>query len=108
MIRNPQVEGVAVDEGQHQRATEVSDLVSDLPVLRSAATDFASRLGWLPGVRGSNTFSRRCRKLQNTFQPLFAGADAAGKLNPESDDLRWFLDNDQLIYKELRSIAAEL
>jgi cyclic beta-1,2-glucan synthetase len=108
MIRNPQVEGVALEEGQHQQVTEVSDLVSDLPELRSAATDLASRLGWLPGIRTSNTFSRRCRKLKNTFQPLFAGADAAGKLNPESDDLRWFLDNDQLIYKELRSISAEV
>src|SRR6202050_1029666 len=108
MIRNPQVEGAAVEEGQNQQATEVSDLVSDLPVLRSAAIDLASRLGWLPGVRTSDTFSRRCRKLKNTFQPLFAGADAAAKLNPESDDLRWFCDNDQLIYKELRNIAVEL
>jgi len=108
MIRNPQVEGVALEEGQHQQVTEVSDLVSDLPVLRSAAIDLASRLGWLPGVRTSDTFSRRCRKLKNTFQPLFAGADAAAKLNPESDDLRWFCDNDQLIYKELRNIAVEL
>src|SRR5208282_409086 len=85
-----------------------SDLGSDLAALRSAATEFASRLGWLPDVRASKTFSRRCRKLKNTFQPLFASADAAGRLNPGSDDLRWFCDNDQLINKELRSIAAEL
>ena len=34
--------------------------------------------------------------------------EAAARLNPESEDLRWFLDNDQLIYAELRNVAAEL
>jgi cyclic beta-1,2-glucan synthetase len=97
------------DEGAgHQAVGELSYLDSDLPALRSAAAEFASRLGWVPDVRASNTFSRRCRKLKKTFQPLFASADAAARLNPGSDDLRWFCDNDQLIYKELRSIAAEL
>jgi cyclic beta-1,2-glucan glucanotransferase len=105
MVRNAEI---AEERTRHQPAGELSDLASDLPALRSAATEFASRLGWLPDVRTSQTFSRRCRKLKNTFQPLFLSADAAGRLNPSSDDLRWFCDNDQLIYKELRSIASEL
>ena len=108
MVRNPQVEGIAEEEGQHQPAAEFPDLASDLAALRSAATEFASRLGWLPGVRTSKTFSVRCRKLKSAFRPLFASVEAAGRLNPESDDLRWFRDNDQLIYSELKSVAVEL
>jgi len=108
MVRNPQAEGIAVEEGQHPLAGELSDVLSDLPALRSAATDLASRLGWLPGVRTSKTFSTRCRKLKRTIQPLFASVEAAGRLNPESDDLRWFRDNDQLIYAELKNVGVEL
>ena len=104
MVRNPQSESIAEEECQHDPAGEPVDL----PNLHGAAREFASRLGWLPGVRASNTFSRRCRKLKTVFQPLFAGVEAARRLNPESDDLRWFCDNDQLIYAELRSVAAEL
>ncbi len=108
MIRYTHAESIAEEEGQHERDGEFSDLAFDLPVLRSAAAEFASRLGWLPGVRTSKTFSVRSRKLKTAFQPLFASVEAAGRLNPESDDLRWFLDNDQLIYSELKSVALEL
>jgi len=104
MIRNSQAESIADEEYQHDPAGEPVDLHD----LHGAGTEFATRLGWLPGVRASNTFSQRCRKLKTAFQPLFAGAEAARRLNPESDDLRWFCDNDQLIYAELRSVAAEL
>jgi cyclic beta-1,2-glucan synthetase len=104
MFRNPQDGSIAEAESQHEPAGEASDL----PGLRAAAKEFASRLGWLPGVRTSKTFSRRCRKLKTAFQPLFAKVEAARRLNPESDDLRWFSDNDQLIYGELRSVAGEL
>ncbi len=112
MVRNPQAEDVGVEEGQLAPAGELSalasDFASDRAALRSAATELASRLGWLPGVRTSKTFSSRCRKLKKAFQPLFASAEATGRLNPESDDLHWFLDNDQLIYGELRNVAEEL
>ena len=111
MVRDPQAEDIAVEESQHQQAALAdlsSDLASDLSGLRSAAAELASRLAWLPGVRTSKTFSSRCRKLKRAFQPLFAGAEAAGRLNRESEDLRWFLDNDQLIYGELRNLSAEL
>jgi len=104
MVRNPQAGSIAEAEYQHELAGERADL----PDLRSAATEFASRLGWLPGVRTSTTFSRRYRKLKTAFQPLFAGVEAARRLNPDSDDIRWFSDNDQLIFAELRSVAAEL
>ncbi len=115
MVRDPQADNIAVEEGQHQQA-DVSepasdlapDLTPDLAGLRSAATELASRLAWLPGVRTSKTFSSRCRKLKKTFQPLFANVEAAARLNPESEDLRWFLDNDQLIYAQVRNLAAEL
>jgi cyclic beta-1,2-glucan synthetase len=103
MVRYPDAESIAEEDCQLQPASEPADLNE----LRSAATELASRLGWLPGVRTSHTFSRRCRKLKTAFQPLFAGVHAAAKLNP-SDDLRWFRDNDQLIFAELRSVAAEL
>ncbi len=112
MIRYTHAESAAEEEGQHEVDAEFSDIASDLAsdptALRSAATEFASRLGWLPGVRTSKTFSVRCRKLKAAFEPLFASAEAAGRLNPESDDLRWFRDNDQLIYSELKSVALEL
>ena len=103
MVRYPDAESIAEEDCQLQPASEPADLNE----LRSAATELASRLGWLPGVRTSHTFSRRCRKLKTAFQPLFAGVHVAAKLNP-SDDLRWFRDNDQLIFAELRSVAAEL
>ena len=108
MIPYTHAESAAEEESQHERAGEFSDLACNLPALRIAATEFASRLGWLPGVRTSKTFSIRCRKLKSAFQTLFASVEAVGKLNPESDDLRWFLDNDQLIYSELKSVALEL
>ncbi|MFZ0953773.1 MAG: glucoamylase family protein [Candidatus Sulfotelmatobacter sp.] len=112
MVRDPQAEDIAVQEAQHMLAGEpshpASDFACDLSALRSAATDLASRLGWLPGIRSSKTFSSRSRKLKRAFQPLFASADSAGRLNPQSDDLRWFLDNDQLIYGELRNVSDEL
>jgi cyclic beta-1,2-glucan synthetase len=108
VIRHTYTESTPEEEGQQERAGEFSDLACDLTSLRGAATEFASRLGWLPGVRTSKTFSVRCRKLKSAFQPLFVSAEAAGRLNPESDDLRWFLDNDQLIYSELKSVAIEL
>ena len=95
MVRNSQAEGIAIEEGQHPPAGELFDLASDPAALRSAATELASRLGWLPGVRTSKTFSVRCRKLKRTFRTLFASVEAAGRLNPESDDLRWFRDNDR-------------
>jgi cyclic beta-1,2-glucan synthetase len=108
LIRYTYAESTAEEEGQHQPAAVLSDLASDLPALRSAATEFGSRLGWLPGIRTSRTFSGRCRKLKSAFQSLFASVEAAGRLNPESDDLRWFRDNDQMIYAELKSVAVEL
>jgi cyclic beta-1,2-glucan synthetase len=105
MIRYPHAESIAEEEYQHDDAAgEISDLAS----LRRAATEFASRLGWLPGVHSSRTFSARSRKLKTAFQPLFASVEAAARLNPESDDLRWFRDNDQLIHSELRNVAVEL
>jgi len=104
MIRNPQVECIAEEESQQEPAGELSDLHA----LRSAATEFASRLGWLPGTPSSGTFSARCRRLRIAFRPLFAAVDAALTLTPASDDLRWFRDNDQLIYGELRNVVAEL
>src|SRR5580693_7935680 len=112
MLRNSQAEDITVEEVLRPAAEELSDPASDFPsdlaALRSAATELASRLGWLPGVRTSTSFSSRCRKLKKAFQPLFAGAEAAGGLNHESEDLRWFRDNDQLIYAQLRNVAAEL
>ena len=99
-----EAESIAEEEGQHEPAGNLSDLHA----LRSSATEFASRLGWLPGIRSSGTFSARCRRLRIAFRPLFASVDAAFTLTPASEDLRWFRDNDQLIYAELRNVAAEL
>jgi cyclic beta-1,2-glucan synthetase len=105
MIRYPHAESIAEEEYRHE---EAAGELSDLDSLRSAATEFASRLGWLPGVRTSETFSKRCRRLKARFKPLFASVDVAARLNPASDDLRWFRDNEQLIYAELRNVAVEL
>src|SRR5580693_9290577 len=111
MVPNPYTESVTEEAGQQMAgdfSDRSSDPASDLLALRNAARKFASGLGWLPGVRSSKTFAGRCRKLKTVFGPLFAGVDAAAQLNPASDDLRWFRDNDQLIYSELRSVGADL
>jgi cyclic beta-1,2-glucan synthetase len=105
MIRYPHAESIAEEEYQHE---EIAGELSDLDPLRSAAAEFSSRLGWLPGVRSSETFSRRSRRLKARFKPLFARVDTAARLDPASDDLRWFRDNEQLIYAQLRNIALEL
>jgi cyclic beta-1,2-glucan synthetase len=103
MVRYPHAECID-EESQHEPPGELSDLQA----LRGAAAEFASRLGWLPGTRTSETFSDRCRRLRIAFKPLFANVDAAVALAPASDDLRWFRDNVQLIYAELRTVASEL
>ncbi|MGA7907570.1 MAG: glycosyl transferase, partial [Candidatus Sulfotelmatobacter sp.] len=104
MVRYPQTEIIAEEESRHVPG----DDFSDLQALRRAATDFGSRLGWLPGTRTSKTFSDRCRRLRSAFRPLLASVDAAFALTPASDDLRWFRDNVQLIYAELRAVETEL
>jgi cyclic beta-1,2-glucan synthetase len=108
MVRYSHLDTIAGDEDQQLPAVDLSDLASDLPALRTAATEFASRLAWLPGTRTSKTFANRCRKLKTAFQPLLASAEAAVRVHPASDDLHWFCDNDQLIYSQLRTVATEL
>lgn len=108
MVRYSQAESIAEEESRHEAAGELSDPPSDLQALRSAAVELASRLGWLPGTRTSETFRTRCRRVRIAFRPLFAGVDGALAITPTSDDLRWFRDNVQLIYSELRTVATEL
>ncbi|MGA8764189.1 MAG: hypothetical protein WB562_15080, partial [Candidatus Sulfotelmatobacter sp.] len=108
MVRYPQAGSIAEEENHLEAAGELSDPSSDLQALRTAAAGLASRLGWLPGTRTSEAFSTRCRRLRIAFKPLFAGVDTALTLAPTSDDLRWFRDNVQLIYAELRTVATEL
>ena len=94
---------VTEEESKRESVAEASDL----DVLRREAREFASRLGWLPGIRTSHTFANRSRKVRITFRPLLAKVDAAFELNPNSSDLRWFRDHVQVIYSELRTIAAQ-
>ncbi len=105
MVRHPQTENIAEEAF---RPEDAAGGLSGLDALRSAAADFALQLGWLPGTRESETFASRCQRLRVAFKPLFARVDAAAVLNPASEDLRWFRDNEQLIFAELRSVAVEL
>jgi cyclic beta-1,2-glucan synthetase len=93
--------------GEEERQPERGVGASSLPDLYSAGTDFASRLGWLPGATSSNTFLDRCRRLKSALRPVFAQIDAKFRRSPASDDLRWLRDNGSLIYAQMVNLATE-
>src|SRR5256885_2384662 len=80
----------------------------ELAELRSAGAISATHLGWLPGTPSSSIFTQRCSLLRSSFDPLFAGIDAAFTASPDNDDLRWLRDNVHLLFSELYAVWADL
>ncbi len=76
--------------------------------LRSAATELARSLAWLPGVRSSEVAVARARELNRAVQVLgpFRRPLPEGKQIP--DDFRWMHDNVRLVDMEMHNIAETL
>ena len=70
--------------GEEEQQLSSLDKVAEVRPLRSAATEFATSLGWLPGTPSSDTFSKRCQKLAAAFDAIFEGVDAAFAKAPDS------------------------
>ncbi len=104
MVPKTQILGVVEEEPQHSSNHNAAE---SRPI-GSAAIEFAATLCWLPGTPSSDTFSRRCRKLEETFNTIFASVDAAFAKAPASEDLLWLRDNAQQLSSATRGVAAEL
>jgi cyclic beta-1,2-glucan synthetase len=104
MVPNADAESVMTDEVLKSLPIENA---SDLETPRYATLCFASTLAWLPGTTSSDTFSRRCHKIEMAFNPIFAVAGASSE-SSSSSGLSAIRDNLQLITSELRSVPVEL
>ena len=104
MVPNADAETMMTDEVLKPLAVERA---SDPETPRHATLRFASTLAWLPGTTSSDTFSRRCHKIEMAFDPIFAVAGASSA-SSSSSGLSTVRDNLQLITSELRSVPVEL
>jgi cyclic beta-1,2-glucan synthetase len=104
MVPNADAESVMTDEVLKPEPVENA---SNTETPRHATLRFASTLAWLPGTTSSDTFSRRYRKIEMAFNPIFAVAGASSGSSPSSG-LSAIHDNLQLITSELRSVPVEL
>jgi hypothetical protein len=110
MVRSAQTHGAI---GEQERQPSSLGNAAEARPLRSAATEFAASLGWLPGTPSSDTFSRRCRKLAEAFDAIFEGVDSAFAKAPDSqgsnaEDLLWLRDNAQQLRSATRGVGTEL
>jgi len=101
MIRDPQRE--------HRRRGRPDEPAGNLSDFTLCAAQRRNSLpaGWLPGIRSSGTFSARCRRLRSHSDPCLPALMRPSR----SRRIRRSTlvpDNDQLIYAELRNVAAEL
>ncbi len=94
--------------GEEEQQLSSLDKVAEVRPLRSAATEFATSLGWLPGTPSSDTFSKRCQKLAAAFDAIFEDVDAAFAKAPDSEDLLWLRDNKQQLNSATRGVGSEL
>jgi hypothetical protein len=104
MVPKSQTLGVVGEADQLHSSTDNGE---EARRLRSAATALASSLVWMPGT-SSDTFSRRCQKLSETFGAIFKNVDAAFANAPDSEDLLWLRDNAQQLRSATRGVANEL
>ncbi len=70
--------------------------------------ELAARLGWLPRIRSSDTFSRRCRKVRIAFDALFEAVGPAFAQAPATEDLLSLRDNAQQLSSAVQVLATEL
>ncbi|MFZ1008538.1 MAG: glucoamylase family protein [Candidatus Sulfotelmatobacter sp.] len=104
MVPNADAETVMTNEVVKPLAIEHA---SESETPRHATLRFASTLAWLPGTTSSDSFSRRCHKIEMAFSPIFAVAGASSA-SSSSSGLSAIRDNLQLITSELRSVPVEL
>jgi hypothetical protein len=108
MVPKTQTLGVMGEvTGEEEQALSSADAGAQARPINSAATELASRLGWIPGT-SSDTFSQRCRTLAQTFDGIFKNVDTAFAKAPDSEDLLWLRDNAQLLRSGTRGAASEL
>ncbi len=105
MVPKTQILGVISEE---ERQPPSNGVGAQAQTLRSAARALAASLGWLPGTPSSDTFSRRCQKLAQTFAAIFQNVDAAFAKAPDSEDLLWLRDNQQQLSSATRGVATDL
>ena len=75
---------------------------------RSAATDLAATLNWLPGRSAAESFATRCRAVIAGFQSVSEGIELAYSKAPGSEDLLWLRTNAQQLLGAARQVAADL
>jgi hypothetical protein len=104
MLRNIQTDITAEEERRHSSASSEQEVQA----IRSVAREIAASLGWVPGTRSSDTFSKRCAELTSTFEKVFSKVDAAFEQMPNSEDLLWLRDNEHQLFSVARALANEL
>jgi cyclic beta-1,2-glucan synthetase len=110
MVRSAQIHAAIGEEEQPQSS---DGNVAEVRPLRSAATEFAASIGWLPGTPSSDTFAIRVHVLAGAFDAIFKGVDAAFAKAPDSqssnaEDLLWLRDNAQQLRSATRGAGSEL
>jgi cyclic beta-1,2-glucan synthetase len=109
MVPRTQTAGiVGEEERQSPSAGNRAEVRTESRSMRSPALELAARLGWLPGIPSSDTFSKRCRKLRVAFEAVFEGVDTGFARDPGSEDLLWLRDNAQQLSSAVDAVAAEL
>jgi cyclic beta-1,2-glucan synthetase len=99
-----QNEGVVGEEIQSPRVANDAEA----RIFRSAASELAANLTWLPGRPSSETLSLRCQKLIATFKSIFDHVEDAFAQAPTSEDLLWLRNNAHQLSSAARTTAAEL
>jgi cyclic beta-1,2-glucan synthetase len=110
MVRSAQIHAAI---GEEEQPHSPQGNVAEARPLRSAATEFAASVGWLPWTPSSDTFSIRGQKLAEAFDAIFKGVDAAFAKAPDSkgsnaEDLLWLRDNAQQLRSATRGVGSEL
>ncbi|HUA16083.1 MAG TPA: glucoamylase family protein [Verrucomicrobiae bacterium] len=105
MVPKTQIDGMLAEEEQ-QHTGEFDE--GRARTMRAAGRELAARVGWLPAVTSSDTFSSRCRQLASDFASLFAKVDAAFAKAPDCEDLLWLRDNAQQLTSAARQVSNDL
>lgn len=96
--------GVGEDERQHAAVSNGADARA----MRVEGAELAATLIWLPGTTSSDTFAKRCEKLEEDFDRIFESVEEAYSQAPKSEDLLWLRDNAQQLSSATRQLASEL
>ena len=76
--------------------------------LRSAASQLAATLSWLPGASASDILVKRCRALLASFKSMYERVEPAFQRNTASEDLLWLRNNSQQLTSAARLVANDL